>query len=57
MTAAVGKSAVYPQKEKMDRNTVFDLASLTKVVCTLPLILKFVSSGDVHLHDRVSFFS
>lgn len=56
MTAAVGEAAVYPDKEKMDLNSVFDLASLTKVVCTLPLILKFVSSGEIHLHERICFF-
>ncbi len=38
--------------------TRFDLASLTKVVATLPCLLRLVSAGDLSLGDRVGrFFS
>lgn len=38
--------------------TVYDLASLTKVIATLPGILKLVDAGDVTLDDSVErFFS
>jgi len=53
---AIGHSAVYPEKTPMKQNTVFDLASLTKVVATLPVILKLIDDGEVRLDDPVSFF-
>ena len=38
--------------------TVYDLASLTKVVATLPAVLKLVGEGEIGLDDRVRrFFS
>src|SRR5690625_1913116 len=40
----------------MEKNTVLDLASLTKVVATLPAILKLLDDGDVHLDDEVHYF-
>lgn len=56
MQEAVGNKVVYPEKDSMDLNTVFDLASLTKVVATLPAILKLMDEGDVRLDDKVDFF-
>ncbi|KGA99000.1 penicillin-binding protein [Alkalihalobacillus alcalophilus ATCC 27647 = CGMCC 1.3604] len=50
---ALGYRSVFPTKEKMALNTVFDLASLTKVVATLPSILKLIEYGDIHLDDRI----
>ncbi|WP_413375414.1 serine hydrolase domain-containing protein [Alkalihalobacillus sp. 1P02AB] len=50
---ALGHRIVFPTKEKMALNTVFDLASLTKVVATLPAILKLIEFGEIHLDDRV----
>lgn len=41
------------EKEPMQLDTVFDLASLTKVVATLPAILKLVDSGVISLKDPV----
>ncbi|HET7658178.1 MAG TPA: serine hydrolase domain-containing protein [Bacillales bacterium] len=39
-------------------DTIYDCASLTKVVVTLPLILKLVEEGSLRLEDSVSkFFS
>ena len=43
-------------KAPMQMNTVFDLASLTKVVATLPAILKLIDDGEIRLDDPVSFF-
>ena len=38
--------------------TVYDLASLTKVVATLPAVLKLVGEGELNLDDKVRrFFS
>ncbi len=38
------------------RTTRYDLASLTKVVATLPCVLRLVSEGEFALHDRVGRF-
>ncbi|MFS0674140.1 serine hydrolase domain-containing protein [Ornithinibacillus sp. 179-J 7C1 HS] len=53
---AVGNRVVYPEKAPMKLDTVFDLASLTKVVATLPVVLKLMDDGEVRLDDRVAFF-
>ena len=53
---AVGHKAVYPEKEEMELDTVFDLASVTKVVATLPAVLKLIDEGEVRLDDAVQHF-
>ena len=53
---AIGHRVIYPKKSPMEMDTVFDLASLTKVVSTLPVILKLLDSGDLRLDDRVGYF-
>ena len=53
---AVGFRSVYPEKEPMKLDTVFDLASLTKVVATLPAVLKLKDSGAIQLRDSVQKF-
>lgn len=42
--------------EPMQLDTVFDLASLTKVVATLPSILKLLDEGEIGLNDTISHF-
>lgn len=44
------------EQEPMRINTVFDLASLTKVVATLPSVLKLVDEGEIALGDPVAHF-
>ncbi|ALC91434.1 penicillin-binding protein [Bacillus sp. FJAT-18017] len=53
---AIGSRVVYPEKQPMQLNTVFDLASLTKVVATLPMILKLIEEGVWRLDDKVAHF-
>lgn len=53
---AFGHRVVHPEKSPMTLDTVFDLASLTKVVATLPAILKLIDRGDVRLDDPVAHF-
>ncbi|WP_010094224.1 serine hydrolase domain-containing protein [Ornithinibacillus scapharcae] len=53
---AIGNRVVFPEKAPMQLDTVFDLASLTKVVATLPAVLKLMDDGEVRLDDRISFF-
>ncbi|SET06997.1 CubicO group peptidase, beta-lactamase class C family [Oceanobacillus limi] len=53
---SIGSKVVYPEKSPMKLDTVFDLASLTKVVATLPAILKLLDEGEIRLDDRVAYF-
>ena len=50
---AYGQRAVVPEPEPMTGDTVFDLASLTKVVATAPCIMKLIERGQVSLEARV----
>src|SRR5712691_7057783 len=46
-----GARAVEPQREAMTADTIFDLASLTKIVATATSIMILVERGDVRLAD------
>jgi uncharacterized protein YbbC (DUF1343 family)/CubicO group peptidase (beta-lactamase class C family) len=48
---AYGDRAVEPQREAMTVDTIFDLASLTKVVATTTSIMILVEQGKVRLSD------
>jgi CubicO group peptidase (beta-lactamase class C family) len=53
---AIGNRVVHPDKAPMQLDTVFDLASLTKVVATLPMMLKLIDDGAIRLDDPVAHF-
>ncbi|HTM26437.1 MAG TPA: serine hydrolase [Vicinamibacterales bacterium] len=53
---AIGRRAVEPSSEPMTLDTMFDLASLTKVVATTTSVMKLVEEGKIRLSDRVSTF-
>jgi len=53
---AYGARAVEPQREAMTANTIFDLASLTKIVATATSIMMLVERGEVRLGDPVVKF-
>jgi uncharacterized protein YbbC (DUF1343 family)/CubicO group peptidase (beta-lactamase class C family) len=53
---AYGARAVEPQREAMTTNTIFDLASLTKIVATATSIMILVERGEVRLGDPVVKF-
>jgi uncharacterized protein YbbC (DUF1343 family)/CubicO group peptidase (beta-lactamase class C family) len=53
---AIGNRAVQPAAEAMTLDTVFDLASLTKVVATTTSVMILIEEGKVRLSDRVSTF-
>ena len=53
---AIGNRAVVPTAEPMTLDTIFDLASLTKVVATTTSIMILVEEGKIRLADRVSTF-
>jgi uncharacterized protein YbbC (DUF1343 family)/CubicO group peptidase (beta-lactamase class C family) len=46
---AYGQRALIPKRLPMTETTVFDLASLTKVLATTPAILKLIEDGTVEL--------
>ncbi|MDQ5846234.1 MAG: DUF1343 domain-containing protein, partial [Acidobacteriota bacterium] len=49
-----GSRAVEPSREAMTMNTIFDVASLTKVVVTATSIMILVEQGKVRLSDPLS---
>ncbi len=51
---AYGNRAVVPAVEPMTLDTIFDLASLTKVVATTTSVMTLVESGRIRLQDRVA---
>jgi uncharacterized protein YbbC (DUF1343 family)/CubicO group peptidase (beta-lactamase class C family) len=51
---AFGFRALEPRRELMTVDTIFDLASLTKVVATTTAVMQLVQSGAVRLNDPVS---
>jgi len=50
---AFGNRAVRPIPEAMTTDTIFDVASLTKVLATAPSIMLLVENGAVRLDDKV----
>ncbi len=50
---AVGKCNIIPLEEEMSRDTIFDLASLTKVIATTTAILILYQNGKLKLDDFV----
>jgi CubicO group peptidase (beta-lactamase class C family) len=53
---AYGHRALVPAAEPMTLDTIFDLASLTKVVATTTSIMQLVEQGRIRLNDRVATF-
>src|SRR5437870_8914786 len=53
---AYGARAVEPQREAMTTDTIFDLASLTKVVATATSIMMLIERGEVRLSDPIVKF-
>jgi uncharacterized protein YbbC (DUF1343 family)/CubicO group peptidase (beta-lactamase class C family) len=53
---AYGLRAVAPASEPMTLDTIFDLASLTKVVATTSAMMMLVEDGKVRLVDTVASF-
>jgi uncharacterized protein YbbC (DUF1343 family)/CubicO group peptidase (beta-lactamase class C family) len=50
---SVGDRAVEPEREPMTRDTVFDMASLTKPVATASSVMVLLERGKVRLEDRL----
>src|SRR5882762_6218803 len=50
---AYGNRALDPRREAMTVATVFDLASLTKVIATTTAMMQLVEEGRVRMNDPV----
>jgi CubicO group peptidase (beta-lactamase class C family) len=51
---ATGRLTYDPDASPVDEHTIFDLASLTKVIATTTLVMRAVDEGRLSLDDRVS---
>jgi uncharacterized protein YbbC (DUF1343 family)/CubicO group peptidase (beta-lactamase class C family) len=51
---AYGRRSLEPKVESMTLDTIFDVASLTKVVATTPSVMKLYQEGAIRLNDPVS---
>ena len=51
-----GNRSLVPAVEAMTADTIFDVASLTKVVATTTSVMQLVEQGRVRLSDRVATF-
>ena len=52
--AAYGARALTPVREEMTLDTIFDAASLTKVIATATAVMQLFEQGKVRLNDRVT---
>jgi CubicO group peptidase (beta-lactamase class C family) len=50
----MGNRALDPKSEPMTLDTIFDVASLTKVVATTTAVMQLVQRGDLRLNDPIS---
>lgn len=53
---AIGTNSLKDDCVTMTSRHIFDMASLTKVMVTLPVMLQLLESGDIHLNDKVAKF-
>ena len=51
---AYGNRALEPQREPMTVDTIFDMASLTKVIATTTAVMQLVEQGKVRMNDPVA---
>lgn len=53
---AYGLKSEVPEEIAMTRDTIFDMASLTKVVATTSCVMKLIEQGKVELDQPVSYY-
>ncbi len=51
---AIGYRSLEPRRELMTTDTIFDLASITKVVATTTAIMQLVEQGKIRVNDPVA---
>lgn len=50
---AVGHAQAYPETRELSENTIFDIASLTKVLATTPAIMLLLRDNMISLHEPI----
>lgn len=53
-STARGRLTDRPDAPLLDEQTIFDLASLTKVIATTPAVMKLLERGRISLHDPLT---
>jgi CubicO group peptidase (beta-lactamase class C family) len=53
-STARGRFTANPDAPLLDEQTIFDLASLTKVIATTPAVMKLLDEGQISLSDPLS---
>ena len=53
---SVGLKQIVPTKEDISEDTLYDLASLSKVVSTVTIVSKMYAEGKIKLNDKVSAY-
>ncbi len=53
---AYGNRALVPSREAMTLDTIFDMASLTKVTATTPSLMKLFEQGKLRINDPVTAY-
>lgn len=53
---AYGSRALVPRREPMTLDTIFDIASLTKVVATTPALMRLFEQGKLRIDDPVTAY-
>jgi CubicO group peptidase (beta-lactamase class C family) len=43
----------YEKKQRVNHNTIYDVASLTKILVTLPIVMKMVEQGELSLDTKL----
>jgi uncharacterized protein YbbC (DUF1343 family)/CubicO group peptidase (beta-lactamase class C family) len=51
---AFGHRSLEPRRELMTADTIFDVASLTKVIATTTAVMQLVQQGEIRLNDPVA---
>ena len=53
---SLGKKALFPNVEENDIDTLYDMASVSKVISTTTCILKLMEQGKLRLYGSVSSY-
>ena len=50
---AYGYASIIPERRPMRKDTIFDIASMTKPIATATAIMKLIERGEIYLRQRV----
>lgn len=55
-SSVIGNAEITPEARPMQWDTMFDIASLTKVVATVPAVLRSIQMGKFEIGDKIAGF-